>query len=173
MEIELEPIKDGERENFIVNIQAAFKRAAVEEFGELDGEVIQRAEIVDAFDAAGHETYNIVSGGKIIGGVILAIRPDTGRNELVLLFVNVGSQGKGVGQEVWRAVEKIHPETKVWETATPYFERRNIHFYVNKCGFRVVEFFNPRHPNPRIVDGEKIPPGVEYLFRFEKNMEQQ
>ena len=31
-----------------------------------------------------------------------------------------------------------------WELVTPYFEVRNIHFYVNKCGFHIVEFFNER-----------------------------
>ena len=32
-------------------------------------------------------------------------------------------------------IEKKHPNTKVWETVTPYFEKRNIHFYVNLCNF--------------------------------------
>ena len=34
---------------------------------------------------------------------------------------------------VW--LNGLHPEVKVWETVTPYFEKRNIHFYVNRCGF--------------------------------------
>ena len=33
------------------------------------------------------------------------------------------------------------PETEVWETCTPYFEKRNIHFYVNKCGFQIDQFW--------------------------------
>jgi hypothetical protein len=33
-------------------------------------------------------------------------------------------------------------------THTLYFEQRNIHFYVNKCGFSIVEFFHPGHPDP-------------------------
>lgn len=35
----------------------------------------------------------------------------------------------------------MYPDTKVWETCTPYFEKRNIHFYVNKCGFHIDEFW--------------------------------
>ncbi len=31
---------------------------------------------------------------------------------------------------------------------TPYFEKRNIHFYINKCGFKIVEFFNKAHHDP-------------------------
>ena len=41
----------------------------------------------------------------------------------------------------WQAVEILHPETVVWKTCTPYFDKRNIHFYVNKCGFKIDEFW--------------------------------
>ncbi|MDD7750451.1 MAG: GNAT family N-acetyltransferase, partial [bacterium] len=49
-----------------------------------------------------------------------------------------------------------------------YFEKRNIHFYVNKCGFYIVEFYNPHHPEPREETCDT--PGGEYFFRFEKVM---
>ena len=62
----------------------------------------------------------------------------------------------------------MYPETKVWELVTPCFEKRNIHFYVNKCGFHIVEYFNAHHKNPDYPDS-----GYEYraeYFRFEKLM---
>lgn len=65
----------------------------------------------------------------------------------------------------------MYPEVKVWETVTPYFEQRNIHFYVNRCGFHIVEFFNKYHPdlnNPEISRegiSDQFPDG---MFRFEK-----
>ena len=45
-----------------------------------------------------------------------------------------------------------------------------IHFYVNRCGFHIVEFFNSHHPDsndPDIVEemDEHFPDG---MFRFEK-----
>jgi len=63
-------------------------------------------------------------------------------------------------------------KTKVWETCTPYFEQRNIHFYVNKCGFHIVEFFNKFHSEESVPvdsDGELIPGGKGF-FRFEEVM---
>jgi hypothetical protein len=61
---------------------------------------------------------------------------------------------------------------KVWETVTPYFETRNIHFYVNRCGFHIVEYFNTHHPDPHdpdgVHEGEEVESG---MFRFVKNME--
>ena len=53
-----------------------------------------------------------------------------------------------------------------------YFEKRNIHFYVNRCGFHIVEFFNSHHPDPNDPDrgeemDEQFPEG---MFRFEKRI---
>ena len=42
MKIELEPLTDAGKENFIIEIQAAFKKAVVEEFGDDGEEVIPR-----------------------------------------------------------------------------------------------------------------------------------
>ena len=76
------------------------------------------------------------------------------------------------GYAAWCAVEKLHPKVKVWETVTPYFEKRNIPFYVNRCGFHIVEFFNSHHPDSKDPDmaeqtEEQFPDG---MFRLEKKM---
>ena len=62
-----------------------------------------------------------------------------------LLFVNPEVHSKGIGYAAWSLIEDLHPKVTVWETTTPYFETRNIHFYVNRCGFHIVEYFNSRH----------------------------
>ena len=78
---------------------------------------------------------------------------------------------KGIGYGAWRAVEALHPETKVWETCTPYFEKRNIHFYVNKCGFHIVEFFNEFNVDPNCPDEDRHDDeGPDEMFRFQKIM---
>ena len=57
---------------------------------------------------------------------------------------------------------------------TPYFEQRNIHFYVNRCGFHIVESFNKFHPDPNDQEtdvknfDEQFPDG---MFRFEKRID--
>ncbi len=167
--IELVPTREAERENFIVNIQAAFKKAVIEEFGDDGKEVIPRADVEESFAEPGAQVFNIVRDGEIVGGAVVVIRPSK-RNELSLFFVNVEHHGEGIGHAAWLAIEKLFPATKIWETVTPYFEKRNIHFYVNKCGFHAVEFFNPRHKAPHFTDEDF--PGGDYFFRFEKAMRQ-
>ena len=54
-----------------------------------------------------------------------------------------------------------------------YFEKRNLHFYINKCGFHAVEFYSAQHPEPNMPEAEceSYPDeGPDEMFRFEKVM---
>jgi hypothetical protein len=168
-----------DREQFILDNQWSFKYGAMLEFGERDssisdeGEIISRKTIERCIDAPDRETYRIVVDGKKVGGVILKIDKETHHNELEILFTIPDEHSKGIGYGAWQAVEALHPETVVWETCTPYFEKRNIHFYVNKCGFQIdqfwCEYFAPEHDMP---DMEEHDPdeGPDEMFRFVKVM---
>ena len=107
--------------------------------------------------------------GETVGGAIVAIDNETQHNHLDLLYVKSDTQGKGIGKAIWFAIEKLYPDTKVWETCTPYFEKRNIHFYVNICGFHITEFFNEKHPMPDTPE-DFIGEGNEGMFAFQKVM---
>ena len=174
--ITLTRLKDDDREQFILDNQRAFKYGAMEEFGERDshfeedGEIISRETIESSIDSG--VAYRIREDGRIVGGLVLNIDEETQHNHLDLLFVTPAAHSKGVGTTAWKEVERLYPETKVWETCTPYFETRNIHFYVNKCGFHIVEFFNSHHPDPHgpeTGEEEHFEDG-DGMFRFEKDM---
>jgi len=181
--VTLLPLTKNDREQFILDNQWSFKYGALQEFGERDsslddyGEIISRKTIERCIDAPDSETYRIVSDGKNVGGVILKINKETNVNELEILFVSPEEHTKGIGYGAWLEVEKLHPETKVWETCTPYFEKRNIHFYVNKCGFQIDEFwceyFQPDHEMSNEDEGESDQnEGPDEIFHFVKVMKQ-
>lgn len=175
--IVLKALTPEDREQFILDNQEAFNYGALEEFGRRDdhfeeeGEIISRETIERSID--GGEAWRIWLDGKKVGGLVLRVEGD--RGDLDLLFVSPKAHSKGIGYAAWCAVEQLHPEVKVWETITPYFEKRNIHFYVNRCGFHIVEFFNSRHPDPNDPEAagqmdEQFPDG---MFRFEKRMKRE
>lgn len=174
--ITLTPLTADDREQFIFDNQRSFKYGAMEEFGkrdahfEEDGEIISRATIEKSIDQG--VAYRIREDGRIVGGLVLTINEETQHNHLDLLFVNPTAHSKGVGTAAWKEVERLYPKTIVWETCTPYFETRNIHFYVNKCGFHIVEFFNSHHPDPHdpATGKEEIYEERDGMFRFEKQM---
>lgn len=177
--VTLVPLTADDREQFVLNNQWSFKYGALEEFGERDdhidgdGEIISRKTIERCIDDPNSETYRIMLDGRKVGGVILKINNETHHNELEILFVSPEEHTKGIGYGAWLAVEALHPETVVWGTCTPYFEKRNIHFYVNKCGFQIDEFwcehFQSSHSMP---DDEEHDPneGPDEMFHFVKRM---
>ncbi len=171
----LERLEDDDREQFVLDNQEAFNYGALEEFGrrdehfEEDGQIISRETIERCIDEG--EAWRIILDGKKVGGLVLKIEGEKG--ELELLFVSPRIHSKGVGYAAWCEVERMFPEVKVWGLVTPYFETRNIHFYVNRCGFHIVEFFNSHHPDPNDPDdahGEADGQPSEGMFRFEKRM---
>lgn len=168
--ITLEPLKDEHINQFVLDNQEAFRYGALEEFGlrdnhfEEEGEIISRATIEKAISEG--EAYRIICDGKVAGGVVVRINGDKG--DLELLFVPPRVHSKGIGYAAWCEIERMYPQVKVWETVTPYFEKRNIHFYVNRCGFHIVEFFNSHHPDPNDPDGDNLM--NDGMFRFEKVM---
>ena len=174
--IVLEPLQAKDREQFIRDNQEAFKYGATEEFGmrddhfEEDGEIISRDTIEQSINHG--EAYRILLDGEKVGGVIVSIDTAFRCGELELLFVKPGVHSKGIGYEAWCQIEKLYPKIIIWETVTPYFEKRNIHFYVNKCGFHIVEFFTKHHPDPRKLEEEACPDmeGDDEMFRFQKVM---
>ena len=153
-QVTLAPLEPDDKEQFILDNQWAFKYGATEEFGmrddhfEEDGEIISRDTIEQSINEG--EAFRIMMDGQKVGGLVIRIEGEHG--DLDLLFVSPKAHSKGIGYAAWCAVEHLYPEVRVWETMTPYFEKRNIHFYVNKCGFHIVEFLRK--------DDE--------MFRFEK-----
>ncbi|MGN0627104.1 MAG: GNAT family N-acetyltransferase [Oscillospiraceae bacterium] len=169
----LRPIVSDEDKNiFISEIQEAFQKAYVEEFGEFEKTILPADDIEESFKTKGSEAYIAEIDGERVGGAIIEINSETGYNSLHLLYVKPGLQNAGNGFKIWKSIEELHPETKIWETHTPYFDKRNIHFYINRCGFKIVEFFNPKHKDPHQTSDTtgNVPSENNYFFRFEKEM---
>jgi len=172
MNIILQPLRPSDHEQFIKDNQEAFNYGALEEFGlrndrfeetnEDGNQIISRETIVASIEDG--DAYRILLDGIIVGGAVIKINGTHG--ELELLFISPEHHSKGIGYAAWCEIEKMYPEVKVWETFTPYFEKRNIHFYVNRCGFHIVEFFNKQH----LDEDNPAEDGFE-MFRFEKRIE--
>lgn len=175
-DITLVPLTADDREQFIADNQEAFLYGATQEFGmrddhfEEDGQIIARETIEHSIDGEHAQAWRIVLEGHKVGGMVISVDESGRKGELELLFVSPRAHSRGIGQAAWREVERMHPEVLVWETATPYFEKRNIHFYVNKLGFHIVEFFCAAHPDPNDADARGEEEDADGMFRFEKVM---
>lgn len=169
--ITLEPVAEEDLPVFARKLQESFSLAVRETFGITDL-VPSLDDIAASYTAEDAVSYHIVQNSRRVGGTVLVINEETQHNTLELFFISPEYHSRGLGLAAWEAIEKAYPDTKVWQTVTPYFEKRNIHFYVNKCKFHIVEFFHEHHRDPNYPNMESQPdfPGSDVYFRFEKVM---
>lgn len=140
-----------------------FSQSEMEEQCEEPGEIISRETIVNSIHHKGSIAYRVLDEGKPVGGIIINIDEDKGNLEI--FFVNPSCHSKGIGQSAWREIERTHSNIKIWETVTPCFEKRNIHFYVNKLGFHIVAYYNEHYLDP------SCPKDMAEMFGFRKEIQ--
>ena len=167
MEILLVKVCGNDLERYKKDMQEAFQKGYENTYGKTESMVLPEKDIDGSLNQKGAVAYQAVLGSEMVGGAVVVIDPETRHNHLDLLFVKHGMQGSGIGASIWFALEGLYPDTEVWKTYTPYFEKRNIHFYVNICGFHIVEYFNEKHPLPGTSE-DFIGDGHEGMFELRK-----
>ena len=100
---------------------------------------------------------SIKDGEKFIGGAIVE---DMGKGvrEIVIFFLIVEYQSKGVGKAALDMVEAYFPEAEVFHLITPSQVIRNTVFYVNKCGYHIV----------KVVGFDPVSNTADYVFEKKK-----
>ena len=158
-------LEESEYSDFSKETIAIFSIAVAEAFGQtMDSD----NDIESSLNNSETEVYAIQDNDEKVGGIAIRTDGENQCNWLDLFYIYPDKHGKGLGTDIWQAIERKYPETKVWRLITPYFEKRNIHFYVNKCGFKIVEFFNKAHRDPNRPMG-----GADFhdeYFVFEKRI---
>ena len=170
MKMKLAKVTPNDLAAYKLQMQETFQKGFEAKYGKTEGIILPERDIEQSMHAKGAMAYKAVIEEEIVGGAVVVIDEKTQHNHLELLYVKNGVQSKGIGAQIWFALEKLYPKTKVWETITPYFEKRNIHFYVNVCGFHIVEFFNEKHPMPNMPE-DFMGDGKEGSFVFQKQMQ--
>lgn len=168
-EIEIIELRDDDIALFKKYLQESFQYGYESVYGKCEELVLPEKDIDECLERADSHAFELINqNNEILGGAVITINEKTNHNHLDFLFVKVGVQSQGLGQLMWAELEKMYLDTEIWETCTPYFDKRNIHFYVNKLGFHIVEFFNDKHQDLEDpIDNFSLEEG---MFRFEKIM---
>ena len=170
--VKLQKVNANSLGEFKLALQDSFRVAAEADLGHpLEEPIPSDKDMEQSIRTAGAVTYWIMANDQRVGGAVVVIDEVSCRNSLSFFFISTGQQSRGLGLQAWQAIEGAYPRTKTWETVTPYFEKRNIHFYVNRCGFKIVEFYNKFHPDPNPQSGQIQQEGEEdEMFKFVKVM---
>lgn len=134
-------------------MQEAFQKGFEDVYGKTEGTILPEQDIDHSLNSNRAIAYKAIVDNEMVGGAIIVINNHTHHNDIHLLYVKYGIQTKGIGKLIWDKIENNHPETIVWETCTPCFEKRNIHFYVNKYKFHIVEYIREMNQEGFIGDG--------------------
>lgn len=168
-------------------IADAFEKAILEGLGEEAAAVKSQSEVFN------DEALKKVSFGENVESYIVSIddhesgiaviKKDIAEktNSLELFSISPKHHSRGIGARVWNKVEELYPEATAWETTTPTFAIKNVNFYVNKCGFHIVELLDMaktmRDKDMTEFMGEMgeddrylSDPNFRYSFRFQKKL---
>ena len=171
MNLELKKITLQEIEFFQQKMIESFRCGVLERFGDLSAAPIPPEDDLSRCSQNRKcDLLAIMLDGVPAGATVIEKNDKTGKYSLDLLFIFKEFLNRKIGSKAWQLIEAAYPEAKIWETHTPYFERRNIHFYVNKCGFKIVEFFNESHREMHDLTDEFKDINTSGFFRFEKVM---
>ncbi len=120
----------------------------------------------ESFERDDQTLYAIKCGDERVGATLLT---DMGDNvTMVELFFITAEHEKRIGTRSWQAIERTFPNTKLWKLLTPYCERRNINFYINKCGFKITEYYNEYHRGEIMKEYDSVEIDYGGFFLFEK-----
>lgn len=164
MFFKLDLLREEDLIQYKLDMQESFQKGFESKYGKTNAIVLPEQDIDSSLNAKGAVAYKAVVDDEMVGGAVVVIDEETQINSLHILYVKNGMQSSGLVKMIWDEVEKRHPETIIWETCTPYFDKRNIYFYVNKCGFHIVKFIRKVNEEGFIGDGG------EGMFEFRKYM---
>ena len=172
MNLELKKLELPEIEFFQQKMIESFQSGVMDRFGDLSAAPIPPEDDLSRCSQNENcDLWAIMFDGVPAGAAVIEKNEETGKYSLDLLFIFKEYINRKIGFKTWQLIEATYPEARIWETHTPYFERRNIHFYVNKCGFKIVEFFNETHREAEHdLTDEFKDINTSGFFRFEKIM---
>ena len=107
-DIQLCPLEENDREQFILDNQEAFNYGAMKEFGCIDNhfeendQIISRETIEQSIDHG--KAYRIILEGKKVGGAVIKV--DGEKGDLNLLFVSPNIHSKGIRYNKLRKKKK-------------------------------------------------------------------
>ena len=111
MNFKLVPVCEDDISTYIRDMQEAFQMGGGKEFSDLNVEILPQDDIIKSLSAKGAIAYKAVVDDEMVGGAIVVIDESTQHNHLDFLYVKNGIQSKGIGQKIWNAIEKLHPDT--------------------------------------------------------------
>ena len=112
MEITFVKIEKSDYNDFCADVCEIFSIAVIETFGKHeDGkDIISSGEILEIISDPDCETYAAYANGVKVGGISIKADAATLHNSAELFYIYPEYHGKGLGYQIWHAIERLHPK---------------------------------------------------------------
>jgi hypothetical protein len=124
MNFKLELVKEEDLKQYKLDMQEAFQKGFEDVYGKCDGTILPEEDVDSSLNTPGAIAYKAMVDGKMLGGAIVVIDDKNQYNHLHILYVKYGVKSNGIGKMIWDTIEELHNQSKVWETCTPYFDKK-------------------------------------------------
>ena len=111
--MELIKLRDKDISEFKKLMQESIQYGYESVYGSDKEQVLPDKDIDENLKNPNSHAYEMIDNDEIVGGVIVTIN-ENNHNHLDFLFVKVGVQSKGIGQTIWKEIEKLYPNTAIF-----------------------------------------------------------
>lgn len=156
--------------SFMADIAEAYQVAYEYRFGQIDYRCIDEKFISRVCYKRHCLYFEVVDDGKRLGGLILSLIRNGKCARMFFMFTKPELQNRGVATFLWNELRELMPGVKTFTAVAPYFAVPAIHFLVNKCHFKIIEFINSVNSPKDYAKDEINDPWSDGYFYFIKRV---
>ncbi len=156
--------------SFITDMAEAYQVAYEYRFGEITSNCISERTVKYVLSKRRCLSFEVVENEKRLGGIILSLVHNGKHARIFLMFTKPELQNRGVATFLWNELREFMPGVKTWTANAPYFAVPAIHFLVNKCYFKVIQFTNSVNSPDDYEKDEVTDPWTDGYLYFEKRV---
>lgn len=141
MQIKVLSVTETEKNFVIREMQDAFQAQYEMQYHiKPEDDCLPREEIDEVLKDPEAFLYKAVLKEEIVGGAIVVRQANERCAILNYMYVRTDMQDQGIGTEMWKCIEKMHPEVTEWQVFVWIHDSdRTLPFYTRKCGFKLDE----------------------------------
>ena len=98
-------LEDDRKTEYKKILQEAFQYGFESYTGREEEQVLPESHIDECLSNPNSYAYMMIDNHGIVGGSIVTINNETNENILDFMFVKVGVQSKGIGQQIWKKLK--------------------------------------------------------------------
>lgn len=166
--MKLQVVSPQQIKSFIADTAEAYQVAYEYRFGKIDSNCVSKREIDYTCSKRHCLFFEVVEGEERLGGTILALLRNGKRVNIYFMFTKPEHQNEGVATFLWNELAEFFPGVRTWSAGAEYFAVPAIHFLLNKCHFKIIEFTNSLNEPEQYSKHEVTDPWTDGFFHFVK-----